>query len=121
MNWEYCFDPDRKILEVKVKGGLTRPELNAMAQENLAEIKKLECFRCLLNYEETTKGLDVLDIYERPKEIRGLGITNQYRIAILVTSEQFHKYKFVENVYKNNNFDFGVFASRNPAIEFLLK
>jgi hypothetical protein len=119
MVWEYSFDRDRKILEVKVKGILTKVELDAMAMENLVEIRKLDWQKCLLNYMETEKALSVLESYERPKEIKGFGITARYRIALLVPSERLDAYRFLENVYRNNNLDFGVFTARDSAIAFL--
>jgi len=121
MVWEYSFDRDRNFLEVKVKGNLTKPELDLMAKENLVEIRKLDCYKCLLDYVATENSLTVLEAYERPKEIKGLGITAQYRIAILISPERLDAYRFLENVYRNNSLDFGVFTARDAAIEFLMK
>lgn len=76
--------------------------MDAIAKENLVEIRKLDCYKCLLNYVETENGLSVLEAYERPEEIKGLGITARYRIAILIPPERLDAYKFLENVYRNN-------------------
>jgi len=92
-----------------------------MAKENLVEIRKLDCYKCLLNYLETGKGLSVLESYERPKEIKGLGITAQYRIAILVAPDRLDAFRFLENVYRNNGMDFGVFTARDAAVAFLMQ
>src|SRR5437879_622554 len=113
MVWEYAFDREKSILEVKVKGKLAKTELDLMAKENLVEIKKLECYKCLLNYVATENSLGVLESYERPKEIKSLGITAQYRIAILIPPERLDTYSFLENVYRNNNLDFRVFTARD--------
>jgi hypothetical protein len=37
-----------------------------------------------------------------------------------VAPERIETYKFAENVYRNNNLDFGVFTARDAALEFLM-
>jgi hypothetical protein len=121
MEWDYFFNTDTELLEVMVKGELSTSELNAMAQDNLEEIRKHDCFRCLLNYTGSTKDLSVVEMFHRPKEVAKIGVTAKYRIALLVRSEQYDNYKFVENVYKNNGYDFEIFIEKESAVDFLMK
>lgn len=121
MEWTFAFNREQGILEVAVKGEMTPPELNAMARENLAEIKKHDCFKCLLDYRQAYRNLGVLDAYNRPKDISKIGVDRNYRIAILVPEAEYPKYAFQENVYKNSSYDLEIFTNREAALAFLSK
>ena len=69
MDWEYSFDREKNIMEVKVKGNLTKPEMDAMAKENLVEIRKFDCYKCLLNYFQTNaSGSCELRVFPLPSK-----------------------------------------------------
>jgi len=119
MEWTYSFDEVLGILEVNVEGEMTPSELNAMAADNLIEINKRNSLKCLLNYQRASKGLSVIDMYNRPKDVSKIGIGKMYRIALLVSPSEKQNYAFLENVYKNSGYEFEVFTDRGNAIRFL--
>lgn len=119
MEWAFAFNEKLGIMEVDVSGEMTREELNAMAKANLDEVKKRNCFRCLLDYRKVSRNLGILDMYDRPKDLSDVGVSRVYRIAIQVEPAAFPNYAFMENVYKNNGYELRVFTDRDSAIGYL--
>ncbi len=121
MEWEFIVQPGKVFLEVRAFGPLTKDYSNAMVQEGLLFMRGHQLRHCLLDYREVESFMGAFEIYDRPKEVVQLGATRELRVAMVVLPEHFDHYRFAENVYRNNGFDFKIFTAKEPAIEFLTR
>jgi len=71
-----------------------------MAQAALVELKNKRLLQMPNRLFKNRNYNWILDIYDRPTEVSKLGLTYQYRIAILATNEFYPQMKFAEDVYK---------------------
>jgi hypothetical protein len=121
LRWEFRYHADGGYLEIKTRGNLTKPRMNEMVAEALLELRARNCLKCMIDYRDIRMDVNVFDIYERPAVIKQAGITTQYRICLLIEESLYEKFRFAENVYRNNGFDFGIFTEPESAIGFIAR
>jgi len=78
--------------------------------------------RCLIDHSalDSVSG-DVFKIYQRPQELRGVGVSFAVRIAEVVLPSHRAHFGFLETVCRNNGFDFCIFNEQEAAIQWLTR
>jgi hypothetical protein len=120
MQYEFKYHGDKGILEIITIGEFPKEDLNKIAEEGFAQLKKYNCYKYLLNYTELSNIIGIIDMYERPSEASRIGITNKYAIALLTTKQHYAQLKFAETVYRNRGYKYKVFLDRDEAIKCLM-
>ena len=122
MEWEIIVHRDQKYIEV-ITGGVadTDSSLN-MAKTIAKTMKKNRVTRALIDHRNIEKvSGSTVDIYERPKLLRMIGLTLGIKIAEIINAEHEKHFKFLETVCVNRGYRFTIFYERTPALEWLLK
>jgi hypothetical protein len=122
MEWKNSFLPDEQIVVIKTFGAADEASSLEMAKSISQTMMQSKATRCLIDHSAliSVSGTSV-DIYYRPQGISNTGIPSGVKIAELVKPAHKSHFGFLEYVCRNNGFDFRVFESREPAIQWLTK
>jgi hypothetical protein len=122
MEWNSSFLQDEQIVVIKTFGNADEKTSMEMAKSISQTMIENKATRCLIDHSAllSVSGSSV-DIYYRPQGISNTGIPSDVKIAELVKPAHKSHFGFLEYVCRNNGFDFRVFESREPAIQWLTK
>jgi hypothetical protein len=122
MQWNSSFLQDEQIVVIKTFGDADEKSSMEMAKSISQTMMEYKSTRCLIDHSAllSVSGTSV-DIYYRPQGISNTGIPSGVKIAELVKPAHKSHFGFLEYVCRNNGFDFRVFESREPAIQWLTK
>jgi hypothetical protein len=93
-----------------------------MAKDVADSMKRNRITRALIDHRgiQSVSG-DVVDIYERPKILKLIGLILRIRIAELIKPEHKEHFEFLETVMINRGFIFSVFHDKVEALKWLLE
>ncbi len=122
MEWKNSFLTDEQIVVIKTFGDADGASSLEMAKSISQTMMQYNTKRCLIDHSAliSVSGSSV-DIYYRPQGLGNTGISSEIKIAELVNPAHKSHFGFLEYVCRNNGFDFRVFDSREPAMEWLKK
>jgi len=122
MEWNSSILQDEQIVVIKTYGAADEASSLEMAKSISKTMMEFKATRCLIDHSAllSVSGTSV-DIYYRPQGISNTGIPSGVKIAELVKPAHKSHFGFLEYVCRNNGFDFRVFESREPAIQWLTK
>ena len=122
MEWEITIHQDNKYLEIVTKGEVDKDGSLEMAKK-IAEIMRQHRFtKALIDHRNvTTISGNVIDIYERPRLFRIIGVILGIKLAAIINPVHVKHFKFLETVSVNQGYKYSVFFDRSNALEWLLK
>ncbi len=122
MNWEIIIHESPRYLEV-VTGGIADKEGSLEMAKDISEnMRKNRITRALVDHRnlEAVEG-KIIDIYDRPKAFRLIGVILGIRIAEVVKPEHERHFSFFETVCLNHGYKFAIFQQRGPAERWLFE
>lgn len=122
MEWTISFLPDHQVVVIQTQGVADEASSIEMAK-NISKIMiEHKSTRCLIDHSaiHSVSG-SVVNIYNRPQELRKVGISATVKIAEVVLPAHKTHFGFLETVCRNNGFDFCIFNEQGPAIQWLTK
>lgn len=121
MDWEIKIDKDQKLLEIITSGLLDKNSSLEMAKVIAKTMKKNRLKRALIDHRNVTElSGEIIDIYERPKLFRIIGMFLGIKIAEIINPEHTDHFKFLETVCLNRGFRFSIFFDKPAALSWLL-
>lgn len=122
MNWEIIIHESPRYLEV-VTSGIADKEGSLEMAKNISEnMRKNRITRALIDHRNlaAVEG-KIIDIYDRPKAFRLIGVILGIRIAEVVKPEHERHFSFFETVCLNHGYKFAIFQQRGPAERWLFE
>jgi len=116
--WTIEYLPAENYLLLKSKGSMDVPSANAMVKALAEAAEKYGCLHHLIDHREMTFAFDMMDFYERPTVNAKLGISRSFRTA-MVFSQLTAETAFMENVFRNRNYNVRHFDNMDEAIRWL--
>ena len=118
--WKIEYLPAEKILLLKSSGVMDVPAANGMVKALAEAAEQYQCQHHLVDHRETTFAFSFTDYYERPAVNAKLGISRQFRTA-MVFSRISDETVFMENVFRNRGYNFSHFDNMDEAMNWLNK
>lgn len=121
MEWNLIYHKEEKYLEM-VTQGITDCDGSLNMAKYLAETMKTNRITKVLIDHRNIMGISgkTIEIYDRPKSFRILGILLGVKIAEIITPEHFEHFRFFETVCNNQGFRLSIFQKKEEALKWLL-
>jgi hypothetical protein len=121
MEWKIEIIDENKYIEVITSGiADTDGSLN-MAKEIKNTMKANRITKALIDHRNLVSVTgDILDIYDRPKIFRIIGVILRIKIAEIIKPEHLEHFKFFETVCVNRGYQLFVFQDKEKALSWLL-
>ncbi len=121
MEWEIKIIEGNRYLEVTTAGVADKDRSLQMAKAIKDTMRQNRITRALIDH----RGLsgvsgEIVDIYNRPKLLRFIGLILRIRIAEVVKAEHTDHFKFFETVCFNQGIQLSVFRKKEEALTWLL-
>jgi len=116
--WTIEYRPAENYLLLKSKGVMDVSSANAMVKALAESAEKHQCLYHLIDHRETTFAFEMMDYYERPTVNAKLGISRLFRTA-MVFSRLTAETAFMENVFRNRNYNLRHFDNIDEALSWL--
>jgi hypothetical protein len=122
MEWEVRIHNEEKYIEVITKGAADKDGSLNMAKIITETMRQNRITKVLIDHRniESVSG-ETIDIYDRPKLLRVVGIILGIKIAEVIKREHTKHFSFFETVCINQGFKISIFQDSLPALEWLLK
>lgn len=121
MPWQVAYLSDRRSVEVRFEGELSRAELTDSIIASLAMAKAHGTLRFLCDAVGLVGGHTVFDLYGLAESLHALGLPPGAREAIILPAlpERANDATFWENACINRGFEVRCFADRASALAWL--
>ncbi|MFZ4622274.1 MAG: hypothetical protein ACOYNS_17060 [Bacteroidota bacterium] len=121
MEWEVIIHREMNYLEIVTAGTADNASSTDMATSIAEIMRKNRITKVLIDH----RSVDVvtgntLEVYERPKLFRFIGMILGIRMAALIHQDHTEHFKFLEAVCLNQGYTYSVFYDRSKAVEWLL-
>lgn len=121
MEWEIIIHNDRKYIEIITRGFLDKDSSMDMAKTIAETMRSHRFTKALIDHRNISDvSGNVVDVYERPKLFRIIGVVLRVRIAEIIHPDHSRHFTFLETVMRNQGYKFSIFYERQPALEWLL-
>lgn len=119
MEWNIIIHRDH--IEIVTSGSADKRSSLEMAKAVMRTMQRYRMTRAFIDHRnlEAVTG-DLVDVYERPKIFRIIGVVLGIRIAEVVKPEHQEHFKFLETVCMNQGYRFSVFHEKDQALRWLL-
>ncbi len=122
MEWTITFNNDQGYARIVTNGIADKDGSLAMVKEINKMLENTTIKRILVDHRNITKVTgEVVDVYNRPKELERIGVPKTVKVAEIVMPEHHEFFYFLETVYINRGFNFSIFEDEKSALEWLLK
>ncbi len=122
MKWDIKIHNEEKYLEVITSGIADKIGSLHMASVVKETMQKYRMTKVLIDHRNITDvSGEIIDIYDRPKILRLLGLVLGVKIAEIIKPEHVKHFSFFETVCLNQGFRVAIFQEDSPAREWLLK
>ncbi|MFC1569452.1 hypothetical protein ACFL4L_04395 [bacterium] len=122
MKWTITVNEENQYIEIVTSGVADRKGSLDMAKAISVTMSKKHIKKTLIDHRNIISIFGgTAEVYQRPKEFKGIGVIHQVKIAEIVKPEHHEFFNFLENVCVNRGFEFSVFNDRESALEWLLK
>ena len=121
MEWDVKIHHDFNYAEIVTKGIADKDSTLRMA-ENIAEtMRNNRLTKVLIDHSniEDVSGT-VVDVYDRPKLFRVIGVILGIKIAEIVNPDHEKHFSFLETVCANRGYRLSIFYNRKMALDWLL-
>ena len=121
MEWEITVHSDHKYFEIVTRGVLDKDSSMEMAKVISKTMRRHRLTKALIDHRNISDvSGEIIDVYERPKLFRIIGVILGIKIAEIINPNHFGFFRFLETVCRNQGFDFSLFYERQKALEWLL-
>jgi hypothetical protein len=121
MELEITIHSDFKYIEFVSTGVVDKDGSMKMAKTISETMRHHRITKALIDHRNITNVPGgVIEVYERPKIFRLMGMMLGVRIAELINPDHAAHFKFLETVCINQGIRFSVFYDRTKALEWLL-
>ena len=122
MNWTIKINEKDKYAEVDTSGDADKVGSLNMVKDIMTVLSQKKIKRILIDHRniESVSG-DALDVYDRPKEFKKIGVIPGIKVAEVVKPEHMEFFYFVETIYRNRGYQLTIFPDHASALEWLLE
>ena len=122
MEWTISFLSGQQIVVIQTNGAADETsslEMTKIISKTMAEYKAM---RCLIDHSaiKSVSG-NVVEIYNRPWELREMDVPSKVKIAEVVLQEHKEHFDYLETVCRNLGIDFRIFNNQELAFQWLMK
>ena len=122
MDWEIRIDEAAKYIEIVTQGIADKHGSMEMAKKIAETMRHLRFTKAIIDHRNiTTVSGTIMDVYERPKLFRLIGMIFGIRIAAVIKPEHLEHFRFLETVSYNNGHTYSVFFDKQSALNWLLR
>jgi hypothetical protein len=122
MEWTITLNNDQGYAGIVTNGIADKVGSLAMVKEINKTLENTTIKKILVDHRNITKVTgEVVDVYNRPKELEAIGVPKSVKIAEVIKPEHREFFYFLETVCINRGFSFSIFEDEKSALEWLLK
>lgn len=122
MEWSITLNNDNGYAYIVTNGIADKDGSLTMANEIFSTLANTTIMRILVDHRNITKVTgEIIDVYNRPKELEAIGVPKSVKIAEVIKPEHREFFYFLETVCINRGFSFSIFEDEKSALEWLLK
>lgn len=122
MEWNIIINDEHKYIEVITRGIADKESSLSMVKAVINEVEARNIKKVLFNHRNLENVIgSVLDIYQRPQELKESGLKFNGKTALIIKPEHWEHYRFLETVCKNQGILVSIFQDKEEAISWLLK
>jgi hypothetical protein len=119
MKWEITIH--QNYVEVTTDGIVDKKSSLEMAKALTSAMRTSRLTRALIDHRNVEMVIgDLIDVYERPRFFKVIGVILGVRIAEVIKPEHQEHFKFLETVCINLGYRFATFHEKDPALKWLL-
>jgi hypothetical protein len=120
MEWKITIHQEDKFIEVVTKGVADKDGSLEMAKEIAKVMRANRYTKAIIDHRAIEKvSGEIIDIYDRPKLFRMIGIVLGIKIAEVINPEHLAHFRFFETVCINRGYRFSIFYERAEALRWL--
>jgi len=121
MKWKIDYVEDQAIIRVKTSGLMSWDDKKKLCEEMLAAGRKKNTIAFLVDQQETSFGLSVLEIDRLPEMFRNIGFSIKDKVAILINSDSSNRplFSFLQDVFTLSSLRVCVFTNSQEATAWL--
>jgi hypothetical protein len=121
MEWRSTFHKEEKYLEI-ITQGIADNEGSLNMAKYIAETMRSNRITKVLIDHRSIAGISgkSIEIYDRPKSFRLLGVLLGVKIAEIINPEHIEHFRFFETVCINQGFRLSIFKEKIDALKWLL-
>ncbi len=121
MEWDIIINDEHEYIEVISRGIADKDSSLKMAKAVINEAEANNFKKVLIDHRNLEKVIgSVVDIYERPEELKESVTRLNYKIALIIKPEHWEHYRFFETVCVNQNLLLSLFQDKEEAISWLI-
>jgi hypothetical protein len=122
MEWELIAHKEGKYIEIITRGTADYDGSLNMAKIITETMRNDRITKVLIDHRNIT-GISgkTIEIYNRPKALRLLGLLLGVKIAEIIKPEHIEHFRFLETVSKNQGFKLSIFQEKTEALKWLLR
>ena len=122
MEWEITIHNDNKYIEVVTAGVGDKDGSIEMVKSIRETMRHNRIVKAIIDHRNLTDvSGSVVDVYQRPKLFKLLGVILNIKIAEIINVAHLEHFSFFETVCQNNGFTFSIFYEKENALEWLLE
>lgn len=122
MEWTVSFLSNQQIVVIQTHGVADQTSTLEMVKSIPKTMAQYKSTRLLIDHSAISSvSGSIVDIYNRPQELREIGVPSSVKIAEVVLHDHKKHFAFLETVCRNRGFDFLIFDDRKSAIQWLTK
>jgi len=121
MEWSIAIHDEEGYLEVITRGLVDQDASLKMAKAIAHAMRTHRLTKALIDHRNIEDAVGTtLDIYNRPKIFRLIGIILGIRIAEIIKPEHIEHFRFFETVCRNQGHQLSIFHDKDKALAWLL-
>jgi hypothetical protein len=121
MNWIITTDNENKIIEITTEGIADKEGSMEMAKIIVETMRHHRFTKAIIDHRNISSiSGNVMDIYERPKLFRLIGMLLGIKLAAIINPAHAEHFKFLETVSLNQGYRYSVFYDKPSAMNWLL-
>lgn len=121
MEWTITLNEENQYAEVVTAGVANKNGTIEMAKEISKVLSEAKIKKLLIDHSHIRAVTgEILDIYQRPKEFKEIGMIPGIKVAEVVKADHKAFFRFLETVCINRGFFFLTFDDRKSALKWLL-
>lgn len=120
MEWKISLHAENRYIEIVTSGIADKDGSLNMAKTISTTLRQYKYTRVLVDHRgiESVSG-DTVDIYDRPKLFRIIGVMLGIKIAEIIKPEYVEHFRFLETVCLNRGYRFSIFYDSQSALDWL--
>lgn len=120
MEFRLEYNPEDFIIQITVIGEFNNQDLNKTTAALIKAQQKYGSHRILLDHRQAIPELSTVEIFQRPKIAKSLGLSILSKIAVIYGVQE-EDYRFFETTSFNQGFNMKLFTEINTAKRWLIE